>query len=95
MRPHRNLKIASSIQKEISKIIVKDFEFKALVTVLDVAVDEDLLKTKIKLGIIPYKEGPFVWKELTENKKLIQRQLLKKIKIRFIPTLEFLIEETE
>ena len=95
MRPHRNLKIASSIQKEIAKIIEKDFEFDALVTILDVSVDEDLLKTKIKLGIIPYNQGPFVWKELVERRNELRHKLLKKIKIRAVPPLEFMIEETE
>lgn len=94
-RPHKTEKIASTIQKEISKIIERDFEFKALVTVLDVSVDEKLLKTKIKLGIIPHSEGPFVWKALTEKSKTIQHLLLKRIRIKAVPSLAFLIEEVK
>ena len=93
MRPHRNEKIASTIQKELSKIIAKDLEFDALVTILDINVSEDLLKTVVSLGIIPYEKGPEVWKTLQDRKKEIQHKVLKRMKIKFIPTLYFKIEQ--
>lgn len=90
MRPYRTLKIASVIQKELSNILIRDFNFDgALVTVLEVLVTDDLLKTKVKLGIIPYEKGPAVFFELQKHKREIQHKILKKMKIRAVPTLEF------
>lgn len=93
MRPHRNEKIASTIQKELSKILAKDLEFNALVTILDTAVTEDLLKTVVTLGIIPHEKGPEVFMELQKHKREIQHKVLKRMKIKYIPTLYFKIEE--
>ena len=93
MRPHRNEKIASTIQKELGKIFAKDLEFDALVTILDVNVSEDLLKTEVSLGIIPYEKGPEIWKMLHDHKREIQHKVLKRMKIKSVPTLFFKIED--
>ena len=68
MRQYRNLKIGSLIQEELSKLLIRDINFgDALVTILKVEVDEDLLHARVKLGIIPYEKGPEVFKEILKR----------------------------
>lgn len=94
MRPFRNLKLASAIQKELSNILVRDFDFEnALVTVLNVEVTKDFLQAKVKLGIIPYEKGPEVFQKLENERRQVQHKILKKMKIRAIPRLKFKIEQ--
>ena len=94
MRQYRNLKIGSLIQEELSKLLIRDINFgDALVTILKVEVDEDLLHARVKLGIIPYEKGPEVFKEITEHQRELKHKLLKKMNIRPMPHIGFEIEE--
>ncbi|MDI6821211.1 MAG: ribosome-binding factor A [Patescibacteria group bacterium] len=94
MRPFRNLKIASLIQEELSKLFVRELNFDdALVTIINVEVDEDLLHSRVKLGIIPYEKGPEVYSLLQKHRGRLQHMLLKKLNIKPLPHLAFEIEE--
>ena len=92
MRPFRNTKIASVIQAELSFIFARDCDFQGtLVTVIEVEIGEDLLKAKIKIGILPYKDGPAVFDYLQKKRREIQHKLLKRTRLRRVPSLQFLI----
>ena len=95
MRPHRNLKIGSLIERELSKILLADFNFDgALVTITEVDIPEDLLHATVKLGIIPYEKGPDVFQKLNAERRNIQHRLLRIMNIKPMPTIRFVIDET-
>lgn len=73
---------------------MRELEFEnALVTIVDVSVSHDLLQARVTLGIIPYEKGPEVLATIELKRKELQHKLLKKMKIRFVPTLVFEIEK--
>lgn len=94
MRPYRDRKIGNLIQEELSKLLLRNFDFEgALVTVIDVEISPDLLQAKVSLGIIPFEKGPMVFKALEAKRRELQHLLLKKINIKPMPHLRFSIEE--
>ena len=96
MRPFRDLKIASLITEELGKIFTRDFNFEgALVTIMGIDVEKDLLHANIKLGIIPYEKSLDVYKIVSRAANTIRFQLLKKINIKPMPYLKFEIVEPE
>jgi ribosome-binding factor A len=96
MRPFRDLKIASVIQEELAKILARDFFVEgALVTVMNVVLDDDLLHARVKIGIIPYEKGPEVFEALEKSRREFQHKLLKKINIKPMPQIKFELEEQD
>lgn len=93
MRTFRNLRMAEVIRSELGKMLARDFEFPGFVTITDVEVTSDLSLAKIKLGIIPPEQGPAVYNELTQKAKYIRGDLLRKMNVRPMPDLEFVIDE--
>ncbi len=94
MKPYRNLKAGSLIEAELGKIFSRDFNFEgALVTILGVEVDEKLLHATVRLGIIPYEKGPFVFQMLTRQAANLHHQLVRKLNIKPVPFLKFEIVE--
>ncbi|KKU91662.1 MAG: Ribosome-binding factor A RbfA [Candidatus Jorgensenbacteria bacterium GW2011_GWA1_48_11] len=94
MRPYRDLKIGNLIQEELSRLILRNFDFEnTLVTVTKVEITPDLLQAKVSLGIIPFNQGPMVFRALEAQRRELQHRLLKKINIKPMPHLKFLIEE--
>jgi ribosome-binding factor A len=96
MRPFRDLKIASVIQEQLAKILARDFFVEgALVTVMNVVLDDDLLHARVKIGIIPYEKGPEVFEALEKNRREFQHKLLKKMNIKPMPQIKFELEEQD
>lgn len=94
MRPFRNLKAASLLSDELGKLFARDFNFEgALVTILSVDVDTDLLHAKVKLGIIPYERSLEVYKMIAKEASEIRYKIFKKINIKPMPFLQFEIAE--
>lgn len=95
MRRYRDLKIASLIEKELGKILARDFFIEgALLTIINVVVNPDLLRARVKIAIIPYEKGPEGFIRLQAERKNFQRQLIRKLKIRPIPEIVFEFDET-
>ena len=96
MRPFRNLKIGSVLEHELSTLLARDFHVEgALVTVLDVAVTEDLLHARAMLSIIPYEKGIEAYEALEVRRREIEHTLYKKMNIRPFPHLEFAIASAD
>lgn len=93
MRPYRNVKIASLIEEELSKILAHDFFVEgALVTVTGVEVSKDLLHAKVGLGIIPKAKEAEAFLALRKLLPKLQHQLLKKLNIKPMPHLRLDID---
>lgn len=96
MRRYRNLKISSVIEEELGKLLEREFDFDgALVTIVDVFVDTDLLQACVKLGIIPVEKGPETFFKIEKRKKELQHELLRKLNIKPMPRLRFEISNPQ
>jgi len=102
MRKYRNLKMESLIRDELSLILLKEFEFPALVTLVKVYIDSDFKLAKVKIKITPKdlkinlieqkKLEAKILKELNENKERLFKILLKKLNLKPMPNIVFEIE---
>jgi len=94
MKEYRNERIASLITQKLNEIFQREFDFNgALVTIKNVEIDKELKEAKIKIAVIPSELEIYVFQEIDKEKKNLQRKLLKKLFIRSIPNLKFLIEK--
>lgn len=94
MRPYRNLKMGSLIQEELGKIFSRDFDFAgALVTIMEVLVDEKFESAVVVLGILPFEKGPEMFKMIEDRKRELHGKLLRKMNIKPMPRLVFRIAE--
>lgn len=95
MRPFRNLKVASAIEHELSTLLARDFNVpETLVTITDVAVSEDLLQARVKLGIIPKEKELETFLKLEKRRRELDHAIFKKLNIRPTPRLKFEIDTT-
>jgi len=102
MRRYRNLKMASLIRDELSLILLKEFEFPALVTIINVNIDSDFKLAKVRIKITPKnlkmnlinqkKIEIEVLRELNGNKERLFKILLKKLNLKPLPKIAFEIE---
>ncbi len=96
MRTYRNLRVAERINQELSLLFSRDFDFGgAMVTVIEVIVDEKLLRAVVKLGIIPEERGPQVFFMIQKSQRDIQKKLTYLLHIRPMPHISFQIERVE
>jgi len=94
--------MASLIRDELSLILLKEFEFPALVTIINVNVDSDFKLAKVKIKITPKdlkinlieqkKLEAKILKELNENKEKLFKILFKKLNLKPMPKIVFEIE---
>ena len=80
-------KIAEILQKEI---FVRD----VLITVRNVDTSRDLHYAKIKVSVMPFSRAVEVLKILRKQSPVLQRELNKVIKMKFIPRIGFILDKT-
>jgi len=86
--------MGSLIQEELGKIFSRDFDFEgALVTILEVSVDDKLGNAVVKLGILPFEKGPEMFKMIEDRKRELHGKLLRRMNIKPMPRLVFRIAE--
>lgn len=93
--PQRIIRINQLIKILLSQIILKEFEFKkeALVTLTRVKTSPDLAESQIFISVWPKEKEEKILKILNKNKKLLQKILNKKLKIKKVPRIVFVKEE--
>jgi len=93
MRFYRSQRVEKLIREELSKILLREFEFPcALVTVTEVQVDKKLERAKAMISVIPSSAEKSAIAALDKNIGMIQRALLKKINIKPMPRISFAID---
>ncbi|PIR04636.1 MAG: ribosome-binding factor A [Candidatus Liptonbacteria bacterium CG11_big_fil_rev_8_21_14_0_20_35_14] len=94
MSQFKQARLESVLKDEISKIIMRDIEtHKALVTITEIVISKKNESAKIGISIIPANKKNLVFNELKKNQGAIQRKLIKKINIYFVPQIDFVIDE--
>ncbi len=99
MRPYRKEKMESLIKEYLSKFILREFEFPAIVTLTDLKIDSEFKTATAKIKIIPkdLKQSNIlevkIVNELNNNKEKLFKMLLKKLNLKPLPRLKFGIEK--
>lgn len=102
MKNYRRQKVASLIRDYLAQIILKEFEFPAIITLINIEIDEQFKKAKAKIKVLPtdlnLKESQIklqelkILKELNENQNKIFKLLLKKLNLKPLPKIIFELE---
>lgn len=94
---HRLAQINELIQRELSQIISREIDFAEgiLVTIVGVETSPDLEKAKIWLSIFPIQKSKEVIKFLNKKIGYLQGLLNRRLVMRPLPRIKFLIDKTE
>lgn len=90
-------KINSLIQSDVSEIMIREMDLKpgVFVTVAKVDTTPDLRYTRIFVSVYPTKETNYVMQTIKKELYRIQGSLNKKLHMKPLPRLEFLLDTTE
>lgn len=91
---HRFERVASLINEELSKIIVREIEFPGyLATIMNVTVDKKLSQAIISFSILPSEKSEKAFKILEKNRVHLRYLLMKKINVKPMPEIIFKIDK--
>lgn len=91
----RSERVSDLIREEVADIIMNKIKHKTLgfVTVTGAKVSPDLRNATIYLSVLNDEEKVRTVRKLNESKKFIKGELGKRLTMKFIPTLTFMIDE--
>jgi len=90
---YRQERLTKVFEAELSKIIEKELEFPgALVTITGVQVNKKLDRADIDFSVLPSEKADEALKTLNKKKGNLRNQLKSKVKMKFMPQLEFKID---
>jgi ribosome-binding factor A len=94
---HRLEKINELIKQELGKIFLEEEEFDpdVLVTILNVKTSQDLLQATVIFSVWPTQQGEKILKKLSRHIFHIQQILNKKIRMRPVPKICFVLNADE
>lgn len=94
---NRTDKLNKLLLEEISEIISSEieFDFSPLVTVTGIDVAPDLSQAKVGLSVLPFEKTEEVIGKIVTERNKIASELNKKVKLRKIPRLIFIHDDTE
>ena len=91
----RSEKVGNTLKKALSEIIRLNFDFKVLVSVAEVDISPDLSQARVYLSVMADHELKVsVRDNLENNKSNIKNSISDFIKLRKIPELIFILDET-
>jgi ribosome-binding factor A len=90
-------KINELIKQQIAEIISRELNLKpgVFLTIAKVDTSKDLRYTRISISIFPEKETNYAMETLRKETYFIQGKLNKKLFIKNIPKIEFVLDTTE
>ncbi len=88
-------KVNSLLEHEISKIILKDFDFfpEILVTLTRVDTTANLIEAKVYISVFPDKEADKIIVALNKNVFNIQQKINRTLRMRPVPKIKFVKDE--
>ena len=94
MSYQRYQRVTSLLQEQLNKVILREMEFAgALVTVTEVQVQKDLDYADVYVSVIPNDREQEIFKMLVEKQKYLEHVLFKKINIKPMPVIRFLLDK--
>lgn len=97
MHPYkRSARVGDLIREEIADIIMNRIKHKTLgfITVTAAKVSDDLRHATIYLSVLDEKESKKTLRKLNASASFIRGELGKRLKIKYIPSLRFMIDES-
>jgi len=96
MSTYRLQKLNSLIKEEVGKLIQEEFDFKegVLVSVTKAETSPDITHVKISISVLPENEEVNILKELEKNIYHIQKLLNKRLVLRYVPKIRFVIDQS-
>lgn len=89
----RNERVSELIRKELGELILRELEFDgAIMTIVDVEVTKKIDYARVHISVIPSAKANDVLYVLNSAKRRLQGDLLRKINIRPMPELSFVID---
>ncbi len=84
------------IREELGKIIAKEFDFAfgTLVTITRTELSEDLTAVRIYISVMPERSEQNVLAEMKKDIYDVQQKFNKKMEMRPVPRIRFVIDET-
>ena len=93
---NRISRVNQLIKEKIADILLKEiFVRDVLITVQKVDTTKDLRYAKIRVSVMPFEKSKEILKILKKKTPHIQKELGKFVKIKFLPKIEFQIDEAE
>lgn len=89
----RHQRVTSLIQEHLNKVILREMEFGgALVTITEVIIQKDLDYADVYVSVIPDERTEEVVMKLNGSKGYLGHLMLKKINIRPMPVIRFIVD---
>jgi ribosome-binding factor A len=95
--PHRIERLNELIKQVLGRIILEeeDFGLGVLVTIMKVETSDDVLHSNVFLSVYPTAKGESVLEKLTRHVYGLQQMLNKKLEMRPVPKIRFVLDRTE
>jgi len=94
MSSYRSARLVVILKKTLGEVLSREFSYEgALVTITEVQLNKTEEKADVGLSIIPETKAPEVLKILKSLQGRLQRILIKKMNLRFVPRIEFVLDE--
>jgi len=97
MHPYkRSARLGLLIKEEVADIILRKVKDPRLgfVTVTDVKMTEDLKIARVFISVMKEEQEGLSLEIISSAKGMIRAELSKRIRVKFIPTLEFMIDQS-
>jgi len=92
-------KLNELLKEELSKIIAREIDVPsgALITITRIETTENKIASRVFFSVFESKTGDeeFLLKELTKQTRFIQRMLNRRLRIRPVPKIRFMIDKEE
>lgn len=89
---HRPERVQSLIQAELGKLLLKEVEFPALVTITSVEVQKKLDIARVRLSVVPSSFNKEALAIVERSQGELQHLLMKKLNIKPMPKIMFEID---
>jgi len=97
MHPYkRSARVSEKIREEIADIILNKIKHKTLgfITVTGAKVSDDLRNATVYLSVLNQEDADKTIRKLSESASFIKGELGRRLRMKFVPTLTFRIDES-
>ena len=97
MRPYkRSVRVSDLIREEVADILLNKIKHKDLgfITVTGAKVSDDLRHATIYLSVLSAEDGQKTVHKISSSSSFIRGELAKRLQIKFVPSLSFMIDES-
>jgi ribosome-binding factor A len=89
----RELRLQKLIKEELGKLIAREVETGALVTITDVRINKRLERATVQLSILPAEKADETLTLIGHEKNHLRELLMKHVPMKYFPKIEFRYDE--